>query len=222
MSPATEDRLGKLLMIGAFVILAGRQVISLAQALANPVRPHFWLLNTVSQFLSLVFVAFVVLMTVRRLPPRQSAAGIEPRLTAIAGTFLLMLLIWLPAGHGGALVQVAALLLLLVGTAASIYCLHFLGRSFSIMASARNLVTRGPYGVVRHPLYLAEAISTFGIILLHWSPVAAVLGAVQIALQFRRMQHEETVLRSAFPDYAAYAARVPMIVPGRRRQPAGA
>jgi protein-S-isoprenylcysteine O-methyltransferase Ste14 len=90
------------------------------------------------------------------------------------------------------------------------------------MASARELVTRGPYGVVRHPLYLAEGLSTIGIILLHWSPGVVARGAVQFALQFRRMQNEEKVLRAALPEYADYAARVPMVVPGLRGQPAGA
>lgn len=222
MRPAVEDLIGKMLMIGIFAIMAGRQAIGLAQMLASPVKPPLWVLGTVSQFLSLLFVAVVVLMTVRRLPPRQSAAGIEPRVTAIGGTFALILLVWLPAGQGGLVVQLTGLALLLVGTIFSIYCLHYLGRSFSIMASARELVTRGPYGVVRHPLYLAEGISTIGIIMLHWSLAAVVVGAVQIALQFRRMQNEEAVLRAAFPAYGDYAERVPMIVPGRRRQAAGA
>lgn len=217
MNARTEDLLGKALMLAVFAALAIRQGLSLATTLGSASRPPMWLLGTASQFLSLVFVAFVVLMTLRRLPPRSSALGIEPRITAIAGTFALLALVWLPAGRVGVGVQLAATLLLFVGTAASIYCLHFLGRSFSIMASARDLVTRGPYGVVRHPLYLAEGISTIGIILLHWSTAAVIVGAIQIALQFRRMQNEEGVLRAAFPDYAAYAARVPMIIPGTAR-----
>ena len=216
MRPEIEDLIGKMLMVGTFAIMAGRQVIALAHTLASPVRPPLWLLGTVSQFLSLVFVAIVVVMTVRRLPPRQSAAGIEPRITAIAGTFALIFLVWLPVGQTGLAVQVSGLVLLLIGTVSSIFCLHFLGRSFSIMASARSLVTRGPYGVVRHPLYLAEGISTIGIILLHWSLPAVLLGVVQMALQFRRMQNEEAVLRAAFPEYEDYAGRVPMIVPGAR------
>jgi protein-S-isoprenylcysteine O-methyltransferase Ste14 len=218
MTPQTEDRIGKALMLLVFAALAVQQGVGLATTLAAPARPPLWLLSTVGQFVSLVFVAFVVLMTLRRLPPRQSAEGIEPRITAIGGTFALVALVWLPPGNAGALVQFAALLLLLIGTTTSIYCLHYLGRSFSIMASARELVTRGPYGVVRHPLYLAEGLSTIGIILLHWSPGAVALGAVQFALQFRRMQNEEKVLRAAFPDYAGYAERVPMVVPGLRRQ----
>jgi protein-S-isoprenylcysteine O-methyltransferase Ste14 len=222
MSPETEDRIGKALMVVVFMVLAVKQAQGFLAMLAMPERPPAWLLLTAGQFVSLLFVAFVVLMTLRRLPPRQSAAGIEPRVTAIAGTFALVLLAVLPPGGGGPMMKFAALVLMLVGTIFSIYCLHYLGRSFSIMASARELVTHGPYGVVRHPLYLAEGVSTVGIVLLNWSVGAVLLGLVQMALQFRRMQNEEKVLRTAFPEYAAYEARVPMIVPGLRRQPAGA
>jgi protein-S-isoprenylcysteine O-methyltransferase Ste14 len=218
MSPETEDRIGKALMLLVFGALALRQGRSFLMIMAAPERPPVWLLIAAGQFVSLVFVAFVLLMTLRRLPPRQSAAGIEPRVTAIAGTFALMLLVWLPPGGGGPMMKFAALILMLIGTIFSIYCLHYLGRSFSIMASARELVTHGPYGVVRHPLYLAEGISTVGVILLNWSIWAVMLGLVQMALQFRRMLNEEKVLRAAFPEYADYAARVPMIVPGLRRQ----
>ena len=42
---------------------------------------------------------------------------------------------------------------------------------------------------------------------------AVALGLIQAFLQFRRMQNEEAVLCSAFPEYATYAARVPMIIP---------
>lgn len=218
MSPQTEDRIGKALMVLVFAAAAVQQGMRLATALAAPSLPPLLLLSILGQFFSLVFVAFVVLMTLRRLPPRQSADGIEPRITAIAGTFTLVVLIWLPPGSAGVWAQFVALMLLMLGSITSVYCLHYLGRSFSIMASARELVTRGPYGIVRHPLYLAEGLSTIGIIVLHWSPGAVAIGLLQFALQFRRMQNEEKVLRAAFPEYADYAAWVPMVVPGLRRQ----
>lgn len=217
MSDRGQELLGKALMVTTFAFLLLRQLLGAIAMVANPQRPPFWGLTLVSQGLSLVFVAVVVLMTIRRLPPRSTAAGIEPRLTAIAGTFVLMLLVFLPAGATSLPMRLAATILIVIGTALSIYCLHFLGRSFSIVASARALVTGGPYGIVRHPLYVAEGITTVGIIMLHWSAGAVALGLLQIALQFRRMQNEEQVLRAAFPEYAGYADRVPMFIPGQRK-----
>ncbi len=215
ISARTEERIGQILMIGFFgfsLMLSSRGLMAM---LAAPQKPAYWQLSFASQFIGLLFVAMVVLMTVRRLPARNTATGIAPRLTALGGTFLLILLVLLPPGGAGLAVTLSATTLMVIGTLGSVYCLHFLGRSFSIMASARELVTRGPYGIVRHPLYLAEGITTIGIILAHWSPAAIGLGMVQMALQFRRMQNEEAILREAFPaDYEAYAQRTPMIIPG--------
>ena len=213
MTPRLEELAGKLLLIAAFGYLAVGQMVGVAQRVVQ----GQWDLGLAASVLSLAFVLLVVVMTLRRLPSRQNAAGIEPRLMAILGTFLLLLLVWLPPGRPPAGVQLAATLLLVIGTAASIWCLHHLGRSFAILAAARELVTGGPYGIVRHPLYLAEAVSTIGIIVLHWSWPAVVVGTAQLAVQLRRMHHEERVLRAAFPEYGDYARRVPMLLPGAAR-----
>lgn len=214
MSPRTEDLVGKLLLLGAFGWLLIEKVrqVSLMFA-AGGAAP----LVVATQLLSLGFVALVVVMTLRRLPARTSASGWVPRIDAILGTFLLILLAWAPPGRAPESVLLLATLLIVGGTAASIWCLHFLGRSFAVLAAARALVTQGPYGIVRHPLYLAEGVTTIGIILAHWSVPALALGLAQFAFQFRRMQHEEAILRAAFPEYTDYAQRVPMIVPALAR-----
>jgi len=201
------------LLLSAFGFLAVNQLI----AAIIFVKAHGWTdvfsVRAVAQFVSLNFLAVVILTTIRRLPAKRNAQGIEPRLTAIAGTFMLVVLVYLPAGNIGFGLQLVSTILIISGTALSIYCLHALGRSFSIMASARRLVTEGPYSIVRHPLYAAEAITTIGIIMAHFSKAAVLVGVLQILLQFRRMQNEQRVLRDAFPEYEAYAARVPMIIP---------
>ncbi len=82
------------------------------------------------------------------------------------------------------------------------------------MATARELVTQGPYKVIRHPLYGAEVVTIIGVAIGHWSPGAALLALAWLALQIRRAQNEERVLRARFPEYEAYARRVPMLLPG--------
>lgn len=216
MSDRTQELLGKAMLAAVFAYLLATQSAGLVRLLQASPRPELWGLTLVSQLLSVAFVAVVVAMTIRRLPPRSTAHGLAPRFAAVAGTFALMGLIILPPGDASAAAQILATVLMVIGTAASIWCLRFLGRSFSIVASARALVTGGPYGIVRHPLYLAEGITTIGIIILHWSAAAVALGIVQMALQFWRMQFEEQVLRNAFPEYEDYADRVAMIVPGVR------
>ncbi|MGL6043872.1 MAG: methyltransferase family protein [Sandaracinobacteroides sp.] len=211
ISQKLEDFAGKAFLVGICSWLLVQHCVWLVAQLHAAERPDNFVLLAVSQVLSVLFVAMIIALTIRRLPARSNAAGLEPRAAAIAGTVLLMLLIWLPSGTPSTEALIAANVLIAVGTLGSIYCLHFLGRSFSMMASARELVTEGPYAHVRHPLYFAEALTCVGIVMAHGSWLAVLVGVAQLLVQFRRMQLEEKVLRDAFPDYEAYAARVPMI-----------
>lgn len=204
-------------MLLTFGWVLKNQTITLLALLSQPVHDGLRLLHIASTILGALFVAMVVVMTVRRLPALKGPSGLEPRVTALGGTFALMGLATLPPGQPPVAALVIAVALMVAGFSASAYALHFLGRSFSIAPTARELITTGPYGLVRHPLYLAEAITTAGMILSHWSWGAIALAITQLALQYRRIYHEENILRAAFPDsYDAYARRVPQLVPGLR------
>ncbi len=218
MSDRTNEIAGKTLLALVFCAMLYLNTAGLAGMLRADPRPPFWLLDVIAQTLSMGFVGLVVFLTIRRMPPRSTAHGLAPRFAAVAGTFALMALIFLPMGEVPLAMRIIATALILIGTLGSIWCLYVLGRSFSIVAQARKLVTSGPYSIVRHPLYLTEGITTVGIIIMHWSAAALALGLVQIALQFWRMGFEEQVLREAFPEYEDYAARVGMIVPGLGRR----
>jgi protein-S-isoprenylcysteine O-methyltransferase Ste14 len=210
------DFLGKAAVTAVFSALAvkeGATIVMLAQD--SSVR-DYWQLTLASRICALLFLLLVVWLTVTRLPARDNAAGIEPRISAVAGTFILMLLVFLPPASIGPGLRLLSTALILSGTLIAIYCLYWLGRSFSIMATARGLVTGGPYDIVRHPLYVAEAISVIGILISNWSLPALLIVVVQLAFQLRRMYNEERVLRRVFPEYAAYCARVPMLIPGLR------
>jgi protein-S-isoprenylcysteine O-methyltransferase Ste14 len=117
-------------------------------------------------------------------------------------------------------------LLVLFGSAAAVIALVRLGRSLSMMAEARRLVTSGPYRFVRHPLYLAEELAIIGISMQFFSLSTAFVLAVQIAFQLRRMHNEEAVLSEIFPEYAAYRQGPPGCCRGsieaRAREPSAA
>ncbi|HVA13711.1 MAG TPA: isoprenylcysteine carboxylmethyltransferase family protein [Stellaceae bacterium] len=157
----------------------------------------------------------VIVLTVTRRAPVKRAPGLEPRFSALAGTFLILGFGFLPPPRGLAVAwHVAAASLLLLGFALIFVVLLQLGRSFSVMAEARRHVTRGPYGVIRHPLYLAELICVGGAFIETASVPAAILVFVVIAFQIRRIYNEEAVLEAAFPDYAAYQASTARLIPG--------
>jgi len=59
----------------------------------------------------------------------------------------------------------------ILGLTLAITSLFYLWRSFSMMIEARTLVTKGPYRLIRHPLYLGETLGLLGVTLVrfHWS-----------------------------------------------------
>ena len=89
-----------------------------------------------------------------------------------------------------------------------------LGRSFGVAPANRGVVVRGPYTLVRHPIYTGYLISHVAFVLAHPAPwnVSIVLVA-DIALIVRALR-EERVL-SADASYRQYCQRVGWhLVPG--------
>jgi protein-S-isoprenylcysteine O-methyltransferase Ste14 len=214
MNKMLEDRIGKLLMLLIFGFLLFRHMQQLVAVIMHRDVLAFWQLLLISKVSGLIFLLLIVYYTATRLPPRNSATGVGPRLTAICGTFVMMSVLILPAADIGYELRLISTGLIILGTILSVYCIWHLGRSFSIMATARNLVTEGPYSLVRHPLYAAELVTIVGVVIGNWSVSALAVGAIWLGLQIRRAHNEEAVLREAFPEYTDYAARVPMMVPG--------
>ena len=126
----------------------------------------------------------------------------------------MFLLILFPAATPSLLQTLIGTSLVVLGTAFSIIAVGTLGRSFSIMAEARRLVTRGVYSIVRHPLYLAEEIAVLGIVVKVFSLPAVLLLTLHVAIQIRRMENEETVLKNAFPEYETYMVQTRRLIPG--------
>jgi sterol desaturase/sphingolipid hydroxylase (fatty acid hydroxylase superfamily)/protein-S-isoprenylcysteine O-methyltransferase Ste14 len=211
-----EDLLGKAAMLLIFGLMSIVQVRSILTLLQVRDEVPLWGLALATQIVGASFLAVILFYTVTRLPPRNSATGITPRVVAITGTFIMSALIVMPAEAVSAPVRMASTTMVILGTAMSVWCLHQLGRSFAIMATSRELKTQGAYSIVRHPLYAAEVLLILGVVVGHGTAFAYVVGLVWLVLQIRRAQYEELVLSATFPEYADYARRVPMLIPGLR------
>jgi protein-S-isoprenylcysteine O-methyltransferase Ste14 len=97
--------------------------------------------------------------------------------------------------------------------ALGVYGLLYLRRSLSIIPEARRLVTGGPYRLIRHPLYAAEILAAFALVLARPGLWATLTLVPFIAVQMLRARFEEGLLSRIFPEYKLYAAHTPRLIP---------
>lgn len=77
-----------------------------------------------------------------------------------------------------------------------------------------ELTTTGPYAYTRNPLYLGSILMAVGFAFAarsFW--IALVLVALFLAIYLPVIRSEEQYLRSVFPGFDDYAARVPRLIP---------
>jgi len=88
-------------------------------------------------------------------------------------------------------------------------------RSFHASATptAGGLVTSGPYGVIRHPIYTSVCLFCWAGVVAHLSPASAGLGALVFAGAVVRIAAEERLLVQQYRDYTAYSARTKRMIP---------
>jgi len=164
----------------------------------------------------LVAASFLV-----RKPATSRAVGWRPRAVAYAHTFLPMVFLelagryqprWLARSHNPLFLDSGAAVWL-AGALLALWPLWQLRRAFSVEPQARELVTSGPYRFARHPIYAAYVLVNCGLWLRHPTLPFGTILAIWFALLIVRIRYEERVLESAFPEYAAYRARVGALGP---------
>lgn len=209
LSSSTRDLIGRGTLTFYFAICATLKVLQI-------IASHGTTLDLIANIATLGFMLLIVAMTLIRLPPVNSAEGISPRVVALLGAFATVTFVALPPIEVSPELRIASDVLVIVGFSLCVWCLWWLGRSFSVMAQARRLVTGGPYRYVRHPLYVCEVVALAGIILRNPTWPAFVIAAVALLFQYLRIKNEENVLRGTFPEYNDYARSTPMLVPTLR------
>jgi protein-S-isoprenylcysteine O-methyltransferase Ste14 len=168
---------------------------------------------------TVVFLGLVVaLFAIRRRAIEGQRANWVGGVVALFGTFLLNVVAYLPIDDTTSTRSLfASSVVVIVGTLFTIWSLAILGRCFGLFPEVRGLVLRGPYRLVRHPVYLGELISALGLLLAKPHPLVVAVFGVFVVLQYWRTIYEERALAAAYPnDYPAYARRVPRLMPGMR------
>ena len=178
---------------------------------------------------SLAYLLFGCVFLFRRKPPQTEEAKRAPAATfGIALQSVVFALLWIrprprwwpfpPSRAGEVALAFAAVILAYASCWFSIRAVQTLGKQWTYAArviKGHQLITQGPYGIVRNPIYLGM----FGLILSTciaysrwWSGLAAVV--FFLVGNHIRIRAEEQLLRETFGDqFDEYARRVPAFFP---------
>jgi len=149
--------------------------------------------------------AVVVIAYLVRRPASAVTLRFGDWLLAFGGTFSPVLL--RPDGVHPQWGLSAGLALQLVGVIIALWSLATLGRSFGFAAADRGLVSRGPYAIVRHPVYAAYVLLLAGYLLQSISLRNALVVLLTMGCDVGRIRAEERVLAHN-PAHPAYCRRV--------------
>ena len=205
---------GRLAVVVLFALsllsAAGKAWVTATSALPTGPAP----VELASCLLTAAFCALVVAAYLRRGNPRATDGSPAVWLAAPLATCLPLVIPLLPSSPAGTGRSLLAFVLILSGTAWSVWAVRHLSTCLSVVPQARRLVDTGPYRLVRHPLYLGELVAVGGFAVRggHW--LHAVLLLALLALQLYRAGREEALLAREVTAYPGYEARTWRIVPG--------
>jgi protein-S-isoprenylcysteine O-methyltransferase Ste14 len=149
-----------------------------------------------------------------RTPPRVRARGLGERVFPMLVLAMGFGFVLFRTPTPSLQVYLVGVGLCVVGFGFSLWSLLHLRGSLSVMAEVRELVRSGPYGIVRHPLYLGEMINWAGLAVLSPGWGIAAYTATLIGLQATRARIEERKFIAELGDpYLDYRREVGFLWP---------
>ena len=134
-----------------------------------------------------------------------------------------IMLIWLMITPASALwphdfASMAGFMFLLAGLALALWAFVSMRRSnFSVMpepVSGGELVERGPYRLIRHPMYAAIIIASVGALISHGGWIKLLYLCVLCAVLWIKLKREEQLLSMVYSGYPEYQQRTHALIPG--------
>lgn len=152
------------------------------------------------------FTLIIITMVMRTTPVRVTP---NPWYWLLAfGVTYLGLFVAVFAEKGTALLpDVASNAISMLALVVAVYARLSLGRSIGLVPAERDIITRGAYRFVRHPIYTGLILSYVGFSLHMFSLRNVTMSLIVIGLIVLKSFIEEGFLREV-PDYADYLGRV--------------
>ncbi len=179
-----------------------------------------------------IFLVLFLLWSILRAVKRPAGAGAGKQLSwlhsplfyvaASVFFFGLCILLWIPLpalplaneiAVLGALFCFPGLAFVLWGRLA-LGSMYFVSTGFGAQLFAgHRLVTRGPYAIVRHPMYFGLLIAGIGGLLLYQTWTGVVFIGCGLGVIRRALREEEVLSKEFGAEWTEYCARVPMLFP---------
>jgi len=130
---------------------------------------------------------------------------VAKRVRVPLGFVFAMFFLWL--ARPSLLFMALSLLLVVPGVGLRAYASGYVKKN-------AELTMTGPYAYTRNPLYLGSMMIAFGFALASRSLwIALALAILFVVIYVPVIKGEEQFLRATFPEFDAYAARVPRLLP---------
>ncbi len=115
-----------------------------------------------------------------------------------------------------ALVEISGAVMCAFGVGFAVWSRRVLAESWNAVVTLGDchaLVKRGPYAMIRHPIYFGFIMSAAGMIFV-LGEVRALVLLLDIVVFFRKMKPEERILRATYPnEYPEYEQKVKRLLP---------
>lgn len=176
-------------------------------------------------FIVLCFAVFVLYIAIESVRMRRGGQRkFEVRFWGFVVAFILILAFrrWLDAHSGptfwrqtlatNILADVAALF----GVTLAVWSRHALGQSWSsevVIQEEHELIERGPYALVRHPMYGGLLLMLFGAAVYYGKCLWVVVFGWCFFGLWIKSHREEGLLAKTFPDYEGYRKRTKAFIP---------
>jgi protein-S-isoprenylcysteine O-methyltransferase Ste14 len=147
---------------------------------------------------------------------RRRASIVDSSAVAATVTMMSTMSPWLLRARGAAplLPDAVTAAVTIMGACVIVIAKLRLGRSFGLMPANRGVIVRGPYNVVRHPIYTGYLITHVAFLLAHPELLNVLVIALGDCALVIRALMEERVLRGD-AEYRNYCSRVSWhLVPG--------
>jgi len=186
--------LGDCVLAGSFLLAmlpAGRELTFSLAGAANIV----WLVGA----------AIMAVMSFARFAPRSVTMNL--RTIAASGGMLILPWFMRPTHASTGALATTGLIFELFGVMLTQVARVYMGRCFGVLPANRGIVSKGPFRLVRHPIYFGWLILSIGYSMSFASERNVVLVAMALPLMVWRISQEERHL-TADPEYRRYMDRV--------------